>query len=446
MKNIKAPDELKARTRAAVREEKSRARQPVRSMSGGMKRLLAAACAFAVVLGGAALHGRQTGSDPVTDIAHTFGLVAYAADTGEMRQPKDSRIVFDYGSGADDLDKGFFSGCLFKVTGENIKTVSASIDNGAIYRTKTVKDTSDDRDEWVRSMHQGTNPELDGADTVMVWGNGFEGAEQMYADLCWKLDNGFTDEYDPDASYGLWLPSRQESEDDDLQDSWHKSVDGFEGAKLNVTVTFTDGSEQMQSMTLHTGKLGIEFTDDTSGPQLNGEVLTDAQAEEQGRTPLIIGEQHHPEVIGAASWAYLGKSPARLSYGEAALLAVLPQAPSRLRPDRWPQRAQAARDKVLTRMVSQGVWPEQAVKEAMEEPVWLFPRQMPQLAPLFSRRALATSRDEKVVTTLDAGLQRQLEDLALNWKSRLPPRSSLEIWSRCSSENATLVVLPRESL
>jgi penicillin-binding protein 1C len=54
-------------------------------------------------------------------------------------------------------------------------------------------------------------------------------------------------------------------------------------------------------------------------------------------------------------------------------------------------------------MVSQGVWPEQAVKEAMEEPVWLFPRQMPQLAPLFSRRALATSRDEKVVTTLDAG-------------------------------------------
>jgi hypothetical protein len=30
-----------------------------------------------------------------------------------------------------------------------------------------------------------------------------------------------------------------------------------------------------------------------------------------------------------------------------------------------------------------------------------------------------------IVTTLDAGLQRQLEDLALNWKSRLPPRSSL---------------------
>lgn len=129
--------------------------------------------------------------------------------------------------------------------------------------------------------------------------------------------------------------------------------------------------------------------------------------------------------IGAASWAYLGKPPQQLSYSEAALLAVLPQAPSRLRPDRWPERAQAARDKVLQRMLTQKVWSAQVVKEAWQEPVWLFPRQMPQLAPLFSRRVLASSRNEKVVTTLDASLQRQLEELALNWKSRLPPRSSL---------------------
>ena len=129
--------------------------------------------------------------------------------------------------------------------------------------------------------------------------------------------------------------------------------------------------------------------------------------------------------IGAASWAYLGKPPAELSYADAALLAVLPQAPSRLRPDRWPQRAQKARNKVLDRMLTQQVWPANVVNEAKEEAVWLFPRQMPQLAPLFSRQMLARSRDEKVVTTLDAGLQRQLEELAMSWKSRLPPRSSL---------------------
>lgn len=75
--------------------------------------------------------------------------------------------------------------------------------------------------------------------------------------------------------------------------------------------------------------------------------------------------------IGAASWAYFGKPPARLSYADAALLAVLPQAPSRLRPDRWPARAEAARNKVLDRMAAQGVWPAETVRESREEPVWL---------------------------------------------------------------------------
>ena len=289
LKDIKAPQELKERTLAAAREARKLTNEPLHAVPRHpwrmAKRLLAAACAFGIVLGGTAVYRThngtaQTGSAAVADaISHSFGFAAYAADTGELRQPRDSRIVFDSGSGADDPEKGFYSGCLFKVTGEDIKTVSATIDKGAVYRTKTVKDTSADRDEWVRAMHQGTNPELDGADTVMVWGNGEEGAEQMYADLCWKLDNGFTDEYDPDASYGLWLPSRPESADDDLQQSWHKAVDGFEGAVLTVTITFTDGSEQTRSMTLHTGKLAVDYPDEQSGPVLTGEVLTDEQAQ-----------------------------------------------------------------------------------------------------------------------------------------------------------------------
>ena len=263
LKDIKAPQELKERTLAAAREARKLTNEPLHAVPhhpwGMAKRLLAAACAFGIVLGGTAVYRThngtaQTGSAAVADaISHTFGFAAYAADTGELRQPKDSKIVFDTGSGADDPEKGFYSGCLFKVTGENIKTISATIDKGAVYRTKTVKDTSADRDEWVRSMHQGTNPELDGADRIMVWG-----------------------------SDGLWLPSQPETTDDDLQDSWHAAVDGFEGAKLTVTITFTDGSEQTRSMTLHTGKLGVEYKDDTSGPSLTGEVLTDEQAAAEG--------------------------------------------------------------------------------------------------------------------------------------------------------------------
>ena len=298
LKDIKAPQELKERTLAAAREARKLTNEPLHAVPrhpwGMARRLLAAACAFGIVLGGTAVYRThngtaQTGSAAVADaINHTFGFAAYAADTGELRQPKDSRIVFDYGSGADDPDKGFFSGCLFKVTGENIKTVSATIDRGAVYRTKTVKDTSDDRDEWVRTMYQGTNPAIDGADRIMVWGSD---EMHMYADLCWKLDNGFTDEYNPDASYGLWLPSEpSEDENADLQQEWHETVDRLEGAKLTVTITFTDGSEQTRSMTLHTGKLGVEYKDDTSGPSLTGEVLTDAQAEEQGYLYGVYGE------------------------------------------------------------------------------------------------------------------------------------------------------------
>lgn len=131
--------------------------------------------------------------------------------------------------------------------------------------------------------------------------------------------------------------------------------------------------------------------------------------------------------VGAASWTYLGKSPAQLSYSDAALLAVLPQAPSRLRPDRWPHRAEEARNKVLRRMAQQGVWTSKQVEESLEEPVWLAPRQMPQLAPLFSRYLAARSGLTKIPSTLDATIQRQLEDLAMNWKTQLPPRASMAL-------------------
>lgn len=131
--------------------------------------------------------------------------------------------------------------------------------------------------------------------------------------------------------------------------------------------------------------------------------------------------------VGAASWTYLGKAPLELSYSDAALLAVLPQAPSRLRPDRWPERAQQARDKVLRRMAAQGLWPKQQVAESLQEAVWLAPRQMPQLAPLLSRYLAGQSRSSLITTTLDAALQRQLETLAMNRKALLPARTSMAI-------------------
>ena len=131
--------------------------------------------------------------------------------------------------------------------------------------------------------------------------------------------------------------------------------------------------------------------------------------------------------VAAASWAYLGKPPSQLTRAEAALLAVLPQAPSRLRPDRHPERAQAARDKVLKRLASFAVWPQSAIKDALEEPVLLAPRQEPSLAPLLARRLNTRASPPLIRTTLDAALQRRLEDLLLGWRARLPERTSAAI-------------------
>ncbi|MGE7816714.1 peptidoglycan glycosyltransferase PbpC [Pseudomonas sivasensis] len=131
--------------------------------------------------------------------------------------------------------------------------------------------------------------------------------------------------------------------------------------------------------------------------------------------------------VAAASWAYLGKSPAQLTHAEAALLAVLPQAPSRLRPDRHPQRAQEARDKVLRRLAEFQVWPQSAVDEALEEPLLLAPRLEPSMAPLLARRLNRPDSPPLIRTTVDATLQRRLEDLLLGWRARLPEHTSAAI-------------------
>lgn len=296
LQDIKAPDELKAKTLSAAREMRREEQmdapqhlaQAPRRRFGMAKRILAAACAFGVIVGGTAVWKTRGTGEPAGDavanaVAGTFGLVAYAADSHEVMEPKDSTIVFNSGAGADDLETGFFSGCLFRVTGENIKTVSASIDKGGLYRTKTLDIGKDD----VEPMLARTDSRVAGASQVMVSGDGDEEIERWYADLCWKLENGFTEDYDPDASYGFWAPPAGETDaDEDLQQAWHKRIDTFDGAKLSVTVTFTDGATQTRTMDLKTGKLACEYLDDTSGPQLTGEVLSDKQAEER---PYLYG-------------------------------------------------------------------------------------------------------------------------------------------------------------
>lgn len=130
------------------------------------------------------------------------------------------------------------------------------------------------------------------------------------------------------------------------------------------------------------------------------------------------------EGVQAASFAYLGKSAAKLTHAEAALLAVLPQAPSRYRPDRHPERARAARDKVMLRLVRQGAWPEAVWREGRIEPVLARARFTPMEAPLFARLAAASQPGALVHTTIDGDLQRWLEGRVESYIRRFPEQTS----------------------
>jgi penicillin-binding protein 1C len=134
------------------------------------------------------------------------------------------------------------------------------------------------------------------------------------------------------------------------------------------------------------------------------------------------------EGVQAASYAYLGKSAAHLSHGEAALLAVLPQRPSALRPDRYPEQARRARDKVLERMARTGNWTAQEIAEARQEPVLSRFEARPMLAPLLAQRMReAHCQRPVIVTTLDAGLQAGAQSLVSDAIGQFPARTSAAV-------------------
>ncbi|MFT5706685.1 MAG: penicillin-binding protein 1C, partial [Oceanospirillaceae bacterium] len=132
--------------------------------------------------------------------------------------------------------------------------------------------------------------------------------------------------------------------------------------------------------------------------------------------------------VQAASVSYFDKPLAQLSDAEAALLAVLPQAPSRWRPDRHPQAAQAARNKVLRRMQQLGIWPVQRVQDALAEPIFSLEQNAPLLAPLLARRLKKQCIDcEKISTLIDIEMQRQLEALVSDYSRTLAEGVSVAV-------------------
>jgi len=134
------------------------------------------------------------------------------------------------------------------------------------------------------------------------------------------------------------------------------------------------------------------------------------------------------EGIRAASIAYFGKEPKRLTLAESALLVALPQSPERRRLDRYPQAAHAARDRVLERMVEDGVVSPEDAAQARSAAVPGLRKPMPILAPHASDAAMATLKDTPVIKlALDSNLQKTLEVLARDRAIAQGPNISVAI-------------------
>lgn len=119
------------------------------------------------------------------------------------------------------------------------------------------------------------------------------------------------------------------------------------------------------------------------------------------------------EGIRAATLAWFDKEPARLNAAEAALLIALPQGPKLRRPDRFPQNAMAARDRVLTRLHRANMLSNDTYNSAIFEPISPQKRDFPKWAPHLADRAIAQNELlERHDLTIDLSLQKALETLS----------------------------------
>ncbi|RMF35085.1 MAG: penicillin-binding protein 1C [Alphaproteobacteria bacterium] len=126
------------------------------------------------------------------------------------------------------------------------------------------------------------------------------------------------------------------------------------------------------------------------------------------------------EGVRAATLAYFGKEPRRLTPAEAALMIAIPQAPETRRPDRHPDAARKARDRVLDRLARAGVLDADSARAARSEDVPRARLRFPMLAPHLADRLRRERPDAGVIrTTLDRDLVAQLMPLAAAHARRL---------------------------
>jgi penicillin-binding protein 1C len=123
-------------------------------------------------------------------------------------------------------------------------------------------------------------------------------------------------------------------------------------------------------------------------------------------------------VIGldAASWRYFGRSPDKLSWGEMAAMAVLPNSPSLVHPGRNRAILLRKRNSLLDKLHKAGIIDSTTAALARLEPVPDRPMPLPQLAPHLLQRFKADHQakpagDTRITSSIKSSLQQQVNDI-----------------------------------
>lgn len=318
--DVHAPEQLKERTLELLDDNDaalaSAALEPARKqrfMGIGRKPFYGiAACLALAALGFGAVQAMMHTNEGAADVGALetanldFTVKAYAAGTQSPLAAGDNgMIVFGHTSDLSQSspewdDNGTYTGCLFKVEAEGVKTVQAHISKGMLYRydTQNVSYASNsellhEASTW-KPLKRGLGEHLSAYDKVAV-GIANDGLSkddpnktyqvQMSKRLGQTAELNY-DEGDEGAYFGLWTDEVGDSDtsDDSKCDQFGAIANAFEGAELTVTVTFEDGHTSTQVINLHAGNFLADWNDG-SGEDLGALAIQPTLLEDGAEVP-----------------------------------------------------------------------------------------------------------------------------------------------------------------
>ena len=121
--------------------------------------------------------------------------------------------------------------------------------------------------------------------------------------------------------------------------------------------------------------------------------------------------------LDAAAWRYFGHSADDLSWAESAMLTVLPNAPAMIHLSKGRKTLLDKRNRLLKQLLEKKTIDSSTYELAISEPLPDEPHALPQIAPYLVSRFYQERNGEYSRSTINKGIQTQVEDLAERWSN-----------------------------